>query len=100
MRMGVDKSWLFLFSYLQHNKKNFFGWVKEVRTTKSYVCGARGGICTVNTFFNLVACFFYKAKDLSVPPRILSVVIRITAPNSNNMILKSEAIPVSGRGGT
>jgi hypothetical protein len=26
---------LFLFSYLQHNKIIFLGWVKEVRTTKS-----------------------------------------------------------------
>jgi hypothetical protein len=26
--------WLFIFSYLQHNKRIFLGWVKEVRTTK------------------------------------------------------------------
>jgi hypothetical protein len=31
------------------------------------VCGAQGGICRANTFFNPVACFLYRAKDLSAP---------------------------------
>jgi hypothetical protein len=31
------------------------------------VCGAQGGISRVNNFFNLVACFLYKVKDLSAP---------------------------------
>jgi hypothetical protein len=32
------------------------------------MCGAQGGICRVNTFFNHKSCcFLYKAKDLSAP---------------------------------
>jgi hypothetical protein len=35
LRWGADKSLAFPISYLQHNQKIFFfGWVKEVRTTK------------------------------------------------------------------
>jgi hypothetical protein len=42
---------------LQH-KKNRFGWAKEVRTTKSYVYVAQGGICRVHKFFQSHSCLF------------------------------------------
>jgi hypothetical protein len=42
----------------------FLGWVK-VRTTKSQVCGAQGEY--VQTFFQSIPSFLYKAKDLSAP---------------------------------
>jgi hypothetical protein len=62
------------FSICSTTKRIFLGWFKEVRTTKSQVCGAQGGICRVNTFFNPVACcFLYKAKDLSAHPRTYRV---------------------------
>jgi hypothetical protein len=61
--MGGDKSLAFpIFPIRSSTKRNFLGWVKEVRTTKSYVCGAQGEICGVNTFF-----FNPLAKDLSAP---------------------------------
>jgi hypothetical protein len=44
----------------------FLGWVKEVRTTKSYVCGAQREY--VNTLFSIPYLVVYKAKDLSAPP--------------------------------
>jgi hypothetical protein len=44
----------------------FRTWVKEVRTTKSYVCRARGKICRVNNLiFNPVACRSQKSKSRS-----------------------------------
>jgi hypothetical protein len=58
IRRDADKSWLFLFSYFQHKQNVFFRWVKEVRTTKSQVCGAQGGICRVNTFFQSCSLLF------------------------------------------
>jgi hypothetical protein len=68
---GADKSLAFPVSYFpicSTTIRILLGCVKEVRTTKSYVCGAQGGICRVNTFFNPVACsFLYKAEDLSGP---------------------------------
>jgi hypothetical protein len=50
---GADKFLAFLISHIPiHSiaKRIFLGWVKEVRTTKSYVFGAQGGICKVNIF--------------------------------------------------
>jgi hypothetical protein len=70
---GADKILAFLFAiflFAAQPKDFFLGWVKEVRTTKSCVSGAHGGICRVNTvyFFNPVGCcLLYKAKDLSAP---------------------------------
>jgi hypothetical protein len=68
IRKGADKS--LAFPICITTERIFLGWVKEVRTMKSQVRGAPGGvgICRVNTFFNPVACcFLYKAKDLSAP---------------------------------
>jgi hypothetical protein len=72
VRGGADKSLAFPISYFpicSTTKIIFLGWVKEVRTMKSYVCGAQVEICRVKIFFfNPVACcFLYKAKDLSAP---------------------------------
>jgi hypothetical protein len=42
---GADKSLAFPISYFpicSTTKRIFLGWVKEVRTTKSWVCGALG----------------------------------------------------------
>jgi hypothetical protein len=53
IRRGADKSVAFPISYFlicSTTKRIFLGWVKEVRTTKSLVCGAQGGICRVNAF--------------------------------------------------
>jgi hypothetical protein len=58
--------WLFLFLICSTIKRAFLGWVKDVRTTKSKVCGAQGGICKY-IFSNPVACFLYTAEDLSAP---------------------------------
>jgi hypothetical protein len=44
----ADKSLAFPISYFLNcntTKTIFLRWVKEVRKTKSYVCGAQGGIC-------------------------------------------------------
>jgi hypothetical protein len=44
---GADKSLAFAVSYFpicSTTKIIFLRWVKEVRTTKSQVCGAQGGI--------------------------------------------------------
>jgi hypothetical protein len=42
--MGADKSLLaFHISYFQHNKINFLGWVKEVRTAKVISVWSSGG---------------------------------------------------------
>jgi hypothetical protein len=48
---GADKSLAFPISICRTNKRISLGCVKEVRTTKSQVCGAQGAICRVNTFF-------------------------------------------------
>jgi hypothetical protein len=47
IRRGADKSLAFTiscFPLVSTTKRIFLGWVKEVRTTKSKVCGAQGGI--------------------------------------------------------
>jgi hypothetical protein len=51
IRRGADKS--LAFPICSTIKRTFLGWVKEVRRTKSYMCGAQGGICRVNTFFSI-----------------------------------------------
>jgi hypothetical protein len=66
VRGAADKS--LAFPGCSTSKRVFLGWVKEVRTTKS-LSGARG-ICKVNIFFNSVACFLYKAEDLSAAPHM------------------------------
>jgi hypothetical protein len=46
MHKGADKSFAFPVSHFpicSTTKRIFLGWVKEVRTTKSKVCGAQGG---------------------------------------------------------
>jgi hypothetical protein len=53
LRRGADKSLAFrISSFLicSTTKRIFLGWVKEVRTTKSFVCGAQGGIYWVIFF--------------------------------------------------
>jgi hypothetical protein len=45
LRSGADKSLafpIFYFPICSTSKSIFLGWVKEVRTTKSQVCGAQG----------------------------------------------------------
>jgi hypothetical protein len=54
-RRGADKSLAFLL--FSTTKRIFLGWVKEIRTTKSLVCGAQGGICRVNKFFQSRSLF-------------------------------------------
>jgi hypothetical protein len=61
LRRGTDISLAFPFPYFpicSAIKRIFLGWVKEVRTKKSYVCGAQGGICRVNTFFQSRSLLF------------------------------------------
>jgi hypothetical protein len=68
VRRGADKLLAFALSYFpicSTNKRIFLRWVKEVRKKKYQVCGAQGEY--INTFFNPVACFLFKAKDLSAP---------------------------------
>jgi hypothetical protein len=50
---GADKS--LAFPIFSTTKRIFLGWVKEVRTI---VCGAQGGICRVNTFFQSCSSLF------------------------------------------
>jgi hypothetical protein len=48
IRRGADKSLVFPISYFpicSTTKRIFLGWLKEVRNTKSQVCGAQGRIC-------------------------------------------------------
>jgi hypothetical protein len=82
-RRGADKS--LAFPIYSTTKKNILGWVKEVRTMKSKVCRAQGGICRVNIiFFNPVACFLYKAKDLSALPRTSYFTYRYVLSEGGN----------------
>jgi hypothetical protein len=56
---GADKSLVFPISYFpicSTTRRIFLGWVKEVRTTKSYVCGDQGEY--VNTFFHSRSLLF------------------------------------------
>jgi hypothetical protein len=56
LRKCADKSLAFPISYFpicSTTERIFLGWVKEVRTTKSQVFGAQGGICRVNNFFSI-----------------------------------------------
>jgi hypothetical protein len=78
--------WLFLFPICSTTKRIFLGWGKEVRTTKSYVCGAQGWICRVNIFFQSRSLFFflYKAKDLSAP--FLELFISETVSTYRNVL--------------
>jgi hypothetical protein len=42
---GLISLWLFLFAtflFAAQTKRIFLGWVKEIRTMKSYVCAAQG----------------------------------------------------------
>jgi hypothetical protein len=50
--------WFFLFPTCSTTKRIFLGWVKEVRTTKPKLCGAQGGICRVNIFFESRSVLF------------------------------------------
>jgi hypothetical protein len=61
---GAHKS--LTFPICNTTKRMFLGWVKEVRTMRSWVCAAQGEMCK-DFFFNPVARFLYKAKDLSAP---------------------------------
>jgi hypothetical protein len=56
MRTGADKS--LAFPICSTTERIFLGWVKEVRTTKSKVCGAQWGICRVNTIFQYCSLLF------------------------------------------
>jgi hypothetical protein len=61
LRRGAEKSLAFHTSYFpicNTSKVIFLGWVKEVRTTKSQVCKAQGGICRENTFFQSCSLWF------------------------------------------
>jgi hypothetical protein len=52
---GADKSLAYLFPiflFAAQQKEFFLDGLKNLE----HKCGAQGGICRVNTFFNLVAC--------------------------------------------
>jgi hypothetical protein len=68
---GADKSLAFPISYFSicsTTKIIFLGWVKEVRTTKSQVCGAQGGICRLNILKPVVCCFHNFLRRLMTSP--------------------------------
>jgi hypothetical protein len=87
VRKSADKSLAFLISYFLICSTTKIIFLEWVRTTKSYVCGGQGGICKVNTFFfNPVACFLYKAKDLSAPSYTIWNQMAILKFNASNLI--------------
>jgi hypothetical protein len=69
LRKSVDKSSAFPIYLFAAPPKFILGWVKVVRTTKSYVCAAQGGICRVNAFFQFCSLLFslYSQKLISLP---------------------------------
>jgi hypothetical protein len=58
--------WLFLFA--SQPKEFFLGGLKKLEQRSHKCVELRGEY--VNTFFKSVACFLYKAKDLSAPTRM------------------------------
>jgi hypothetical protein len=61
----VISLWLLLFAA---QPKDFF--LDGLNKLEQRNVWSSGGICRVNIFFNPVACFLYKAKDLSAPSYI------------------------------
>jgi hypothetical protein len=68
---GADKS--LAFPVCNTTKRIFLGWVKEVRTTKSSVCGAQGEY--VNTFFQSRSFWFSLQSQTYQPPCKLSCLL-------------------------
>jgi hypothetical protein len=68
--MGADKYFAFPISFFpicSTTKEFLLDGIKKLEQ-QSHVCGAQGGICRVNTFFQSRSfCHLYKAKDLSAP---------------------------------
>jgi hypothetical protein len=57
-----------LFLFAAQPKEFFLDGLKKLEQQSHKCVELRGGICRVNTFFfNPLACFLYKAKDLSAP---------------------------------
>jgi hypothetical protein len=90
IRRVADKSLAFPICYFlicSTTKRNFLKWVKEVRTTKSYVCGAQGGIyCIYIFFFNSVVVRFINPKTCQ-PHRNRIVINYEPRRTSNDSII-------------